>query len=219
MPSGQNAEKAHGAKKTDTHPFPPCSTWLLAETLDMHCTVNDHHRHCFRLLKKNAGSPNSACRARSDSCIRQYRPSTTARLCLQHQHTFNNPSLALQLCAEQTSQSSFSKIYQKESKSRKLKTGVVQGGVMSLALFNYYLADFPTPPPNIKLITYADYITIYTSGPVVAHLINGLNIYLSQVLNYITNKKHPTKYMTVSTAKSTVTLFTPDTHEHTYIRK
>ena len=33
-----------------------------------------------------------------------------------------------------------------ESKSRKVKTGVVQGGAMSPALFNYYLADFPTPP-------------------------------------------------------------------------
>ena len=74
---------------------------------------------------------------------------------------------------------------QKESKSRKVKTGVVQGVVLSPALFNYYLADFPTPPPNIKLIKYADDITIYTSGWVVADLINGLNIYLSQVLNYI----------------------------------
>ena len=90
-----------------------------------------------------------------------------------------------------------------------MKTGVVQGGVLSPALFNYYLADFPTPPPNMKLIKYADDITIYTSGPVVADLINGLNIYLSQVLNYINNKK-----LTVSTAKSTVTLFTPDTHVH-----
>ena len=89
-----------------------------------------------------------------------------------------------------------------------MKTGVVQG-VLSPALFNYYLADFPTPPPNIKLIKYADDITIYTSGPVVADLINGLNIYLSQVLNYINTQK-----LTVSTAKSTVTLFTPDTHEH-----
>ena len=41
----------------------------------------------------------------------------------------------------------------------------------------------------------------------VVDLFNGLNIYLSQVLNYI-------KKLTVSTAKSTVTLFTPDTHEH-----
>ena len=90
-----------------------------------------------------------------------------------------------------------------------VKTGVVQRGVLFPALFNYYLADFPTPPPNIKLIKYADDIAIYTSGPVVADIINGLNIYLSQVLNYIDNKK-----LTMSTAKSTVTLFTPDTHEH-----
>ena len=72
---------------------------------------------------------------------------------------------------------------QQQSKSRKVKTGVVQGGVLSPALFNYYLADFPTPPPNIKLMKYADDITIYTPGPVVADLINGLYIYLSQVLN------------------------------------
>ena len=26
-----------------------------------------------------------------------------------------------------------------------MKTGVVQGGVLSPVLFNYYLADFPTP--------------------------------------------------------------------------
>ena len=98
---------------------------------------------------------------------------------------------------------------QQESKGRKVITGVVQGGVLSPALFNYYLAYFPTPSLNIKLIKYTDDITIYTSGPVVADLINGLNIYLSQVHNYINNKK-----LTVSTVKSTITLFTPDTHEH-----
>ena len=159
----------------------------------MHCTVDDHRRHCCRLLKKKASSRNSAHRARSDSCIRQCGPSTTSPWCLQHQHTGKNPSLALQPYAEQTNQSSFS----------------AQGGVLSPALFNYYLADSPTPPPNIKLIKFADDITIYTSGPVVADLINGLNIYLSQVLNYINNKK-----LTVSMAKYTGTLFMPDTHEH-----
>ena len=65
-----------------------------------------------------------------------------------------------------------------ESKSGKVKTGVVQGRVLPSALFNYCLADFPPPPPNFKLIKYADDITISTSGSVVADLINGLNIYL-----------------------------------------
>ena len=63
-----------------------------------------------------------------------------------------------------------------------MKTGVVQGAVLSLALFKYYLSDIPTQPPNIKLVKYADDITISTSGPVGADLINGLNIYLAQVL-------------------------------------
>ena len=88
-------------------------------------------------------------------------------------------------------------------------TGVVQGGVLSPALFNYYLADFPTPPLSTKLIKYADDIATNTSGAGVADLINGLNIYLSHVINYINSKK-----LTVSTAKSTVTLFSPDTHKH-----
>ena len=97
----------------------------------------------------------------------------------------------------------------KNLKAERRKQEWCTGGFLSPVLVNYYLADFPTPPPNIKLIKYADDITIYTSGPVVADLINGLNIYLPQVLNYINNEK-----LTVSMAKSTVTLFTPDTHEH-----
>ena len=93
-----------------------------------------------------------------------------------------------------------------------MKTGVVQGGVLSSALYNYNRAEFPAPPPNIMLNKYADDITIYASGPVVADIFNGLNIYLSQVLNYINDKK-----LTVSTAKSTVTPFTSDTDEfHLY---
>ena len=120
VPSGLNAGKTHVAQNTDTHPFSPCSTWLSAETLDMHCTVDHHRRHCCQLLKKNASSPNSARRARSDSCIRQCGPSTTARLCLQHQFTGNNPSLTPQLYAEQTSQCSFSakRLYEQKGENR-----------------------------------------------------------------------------------------------------
>ena len=46
------AAKTLAAKNTDTHPCPSCSTWLSAETLDMHCTVDGHRRHCGRLIKK-----------------------------------------------------------------------------------------------------------------------------------------------------------------------
>ena len=103
------------------------------------------------------------------------------------------------------------KVYfrQQESESRKIKTEVVQGGHLSPELFNYYLTDFPTQSPNVMLIKYADDITIYTSGPVAADLISGVNIYLTQVINYINNNK-----LTEPTAEFTATLFTPDTHEH-----
>ena len=106
-PAAKTLEKLLLPKYRHTS-FSTLLIWLSAETIDMHCTVDDHRRHCCRLLKKKAGSPYSARGARSDSCIRQCGPSTTARLCLQHQLTGNNPSLTLQLYAEQTSQSSFS---------------------------------------------------------------------------------------------------------------
>ena len=98
---------------------------------------------------------------------------------------------------------------QQEYKSRNVNSAVVQGRVLSPARLNYYLADFPIPPPNVKRIMYADYITTCTSGPVETDVINGLNIYLSQVLSYNNNI-----ILKVSTAKSSVTFFTPDTHEH-----
>ena len=44
VPNGQNAGKTPAAKNADTHPFPPFSTWYSAETLEMHCTVDDHRR-------------------------------------------------------------------------------------------------------------------------------------------------------------------------------
>ena len=60
-----------------------------------------------------------------------------------------------------------------------------QGGFLSPAQLRYYMADISTPPSNIKPIKYAEDIAICTSEPVVAAVINGLNIYLSQVLNGI----------------------------------
>ena len=46
---------------------------------------------------------------------------------------------------------------------------------LSPALINYSLADFPSPPFRIKLIKYADDITIETSRAVVEDIINGFN--------------------------------------------
>ena len=184
MPSSLTTGRTPAANNTDTHPFPPCSAWLLAEALDMHCTVNDHRQHFCWLLKKKP--PHRTVLVALDL--------TAAFNNVDHQQlldcVFSN-NIPATIChwLYGYMQNRRAKVHfrQQESISRKVKTGVVQGGVLFPALFSYYLADFPTPPPNIKLIKYANDITIYTSGPVVADLINGLNIYLSQVLNCINN--------------------------------
>ena len=186
MPSGKNAGKSPAAQNTDTHPFPPCSTWHSAETLDMNCTVNDHRRHCFRLLKTKKP-------ANQTLLVALDLPAAIDNV--DHQQLLhcvfntNIPSI-IRHWLYNYMQNRRAKVHfrQKESKGRKVKTGVVQGGVLSPAHFDYYLADIPTPPTNILLVKYADDITIYTCGQVVADLTNGLNIYLSQVLNYINNK-------------------------------
>ena len=147
----------------------------------MHCTVDDHRRHCCRLLKKKAGSQNSTRLARPDSCIQQNGPSITAQLCPQQMSAI--------ICRWffNYMQNGRNRVYfrQQESNSRKLKKRLVHSGVLSPALSIFYLGDIPTPSPNMKLIKYADDITIYASGQVVIDQINGLNIYLSHVLNYM----------------------------------
>ena len=102
-----------------------------------------------------------------------------------------NMPAAIRCCLHNNMQNRRGKVHfrQQESKSIDVKTGVIQGGVLSPAVFNFYVVDFPTLPPNIMLILYSDYIVIYISGPVVAGLINDLNIYLSQVPKYINNKR------------------------------
>ena len=64
----------------------------------------------------------------------------------------------------------------KNLRAERWEKGVVQGGLLYPALFNYYQAEFPTPPPIIKLNKYVDDNIIYSSRLVAAGLINGLNI-------------------------------------------
>ena len=52
----------------------------------------------------------------------------------------------------------------KMSTSRNVRTGVPQGAVTSPVLFNVYLSKLPSPPPGVKLIQYADDISIYATG-------------------------------------------------------
>ena len=51
-----------------------------------------------------------------------------------------------------------------KSKARIIHTGVPQGSKLSPTLFSFYIADMPRPTEPVKLICYADDITVWASG-------------------------------------------------------
>ena len=51
----------------------------------------------------------------------------------------------------------------KKSSQKKMKQGISQGGVHSTLLFNLYMSKMPTPPTEVKLVTYPDDGSILTS--------------------------------------------------------
>ena len=67
------------------------------------------------------------------------------------------------------------------SKRRKVKQGVPQGGVISPFLFNLYMRSLPMPPEEISIVTYADDITLLTSGPKVEKLAAKMHFYLADL--------------------------------------
>jgi len=96
-----------------------------------------------------------------------------------------------------------------QSKCFKVKTGVPQGSVISPALFNAYVSDLPQPPTDINLISYADDITIYSSNSSVPAIEQSLNTYLQSVSTFLGGRK-----LMISAQKTTCTLFTPETRQH-----
>jgi hypothetical protein len=96
----------------------------------------------------------------------------------------------------------------KTSTTRNVKTGVPQGAVTSPILFNFYLCNLPLPPNGIRIIQYADDISIYCFGPRINPLCDKINKYITQVTNYLEERE-----LLISPEKSTVTLFSPDPAE------
>ena len=86
-----------------------------------------------------------------------------------------------------------------------MRTGVPQGAVTSPLLFSFYLSKIPRPPDHIKIIQYADDISIYTSGTDIDKMTAELNKYLDTIVNYLEERE-----LSLSPEKSTVTLFTSD---------
>ena len=94
-----------------------------------------------------------------------------------------------------------------QSKARKVKTGVPQGGVLSPCLFNIYMATAPLPPEDIKLVSYADDCTVLASGSTIADLDFKINQYLETLLKWLEDK------LELSPGKSLATLFTTSSKE------
>ena len=92
------------------------------------------------------------------------------------------------------------------SKSRNVRAGVPQGAVTSPILFNFYLTNLPAPPPGIKVIQYADDISIYMcSKKSINEMSREITVYIDMVVRFLEERE-----LKVSPEKSTVTLFTPD---------
>ena len=94
------------------------------------------------------------------------------------------------------------------STTRNVRTGVPQGAVTSPLLFNFYLSKIPLPPDDVKIIQYADDISIYTRGRDMNKMCNAINVFTDKLVDFLGERD-----LIVSPEKSTVTLFTPDTKE------
>ena len=93
-----------------------------------------------------------------------------------------------------------------KSSTRIVRTGVPQGSKWSPSLFNDYITDMPRPTPQVKRVCYADDITVWASGPKIPQSM--INSYLREGGIYLKENS-----LLISASKSTVTLFTPDTHQ------
>ena len=88
------------------------------------------------------------------------------------------------------------------SKYRKVKQGVPQGGVLSPILFNLYMSAMPSPPGNIKLVTYADDSNVLGSGTKFDPITKQLNKYLATLNDWFKSRN-----LFISPSKSSATAF------------
>ena len=95
-----------------------------------------------------------------------------------------------------------------KSKLRKVKQGVPQGGVLSPLLFNLYMSKMPSPPGNIRLVSYADDGNILNSGPQIEPIVKEINAYLD-----VLDEWFKARNLFISPSKSSATIFTTFSNE------
>ena len=83
------------------------------------------------------------------------------------------------------------------SKYRRVKQGVPQGGVLSPTLFNLYMSRLPFPPEGIKLITYVDDCTLLSSSTNIDEICSKLNSLPVQLNLWALRMHHLTKPLVI----------------------
>ena len=95
-----------------------------------------------------------------------------------------------------------------KSTSRKVNTGVPQGSKLLPSLFSFYIADMPMPTEPIKRVCYADDLTVWATGVKIPDMEDSINSYLEEINAYLKDNT-----LLICAPKSSLTLFTPDTHQ------
>ena len=93
------------------------------------------------------------------------------------------------------------------SKARLLKVGTPQGSIISPHLFNFYVAELPEPPAPLKLVSYADDMTVFGTGK--------LEVVQAHINDYLPRLKASLDdlYLSISAPKSAATLLTKETQQ------
>ena len=91
------------------------------------------------------------------------------------------------------------------SSARAVHARVPQGRKISPALLNYYVADPPTLTDPVRVMSYADDIKVFASGPDIPQLDIAVYNYTNSLTAFLSDHS-----LNTSTNKSTVTLFIPD---------
>ena len=96
------------------------------------------------------------------------------------------------------------------SRQRQFITGVPQGGVLSLTLFNSYTSDLPPPSVPVQVMFYEDDIAITSTHTSTSAAKKYIQSYIQKVFAWTKQNS-----LILNPDKTTCTLFTPDPAEYT----